>query len=63
VASDRAVVVFTSDDSVQRTGFEMTWDQGSYCQPQTTLTDPHGVITDGTPPGQRYRCATAGLFR
>lgn len=60
VDSDRAVVVFASDESVQGSGFELSWDQGSYCEPQTTLTDPQGTLTDGTPPGHRYRWGTIG---
>ena len=55
VESDRAVVVFASDEAVQGSGFELSWDQGSYCMPQTTLTNPQGTFTDGTPPGLRYR--------
>ena len=55
VQSDRAVVLFTSDEARQGSGFQMSWDQGIYCEPQTTLTNPQGTFKDGTPPGKRYR--------
>lgn len=53
--SDRAVVVFTSDESNQGSGFAITWDQGLYCDPLTTVLAPQGTVSDGAPPGRRYR--------
>ena len=55
VASSRAAVAFLSDGSTQDTGFEMTWDQGIFCDPLTHLYSPTGTFTDGTPVGQHYR--------
>ncbi|CAL8469094.1 g8635 [Coccomyxa elongata] len=55
VPSNRAVVVFTSDQTNQYSGFAMTWDQGNYCQPRTTLVDAQGTVSDGAPAGKRYR--------
>ena len=57
VASSRAAVAFLSDGSNQEAGFEMTWDQGIFCDPLAHLFSPTGTFTDGTPVGQRYRCA------
>ncbi|BDA45146.1 probable procollagen C-endopeptidase enhancer 1 [Coccomyxa sp. Obi] len=55
VPSNRAVVVFTSDQTNQYSGFAVTWDQGNYCQPRTTLVDAQGTVSDGAPAGLRYR--------
>lgn len=53
--SSRAVVVFTSDQTNQLSGFAMTWDRGNYCQSRATLMDAQGTVSDGAPAGQRYR--------
>ena len=53
--SSRAVVAFLSDGANQDNGFEVSWDQGIFCNTMTTVNTSKGFFSDGTPPGQRYR--------
>ena len=55
VPSSRAVVAFLSDGANQNNGFEVSWDQGLFCDPMTTMNTSAGSFSDGTPLGQRYR--------
>lgn len=55
VPAARALVVFTSDEAVQASGFEATWDPGPFCAPSTTLLAVSGTFSDGAPPGVPYR--------
>ena len=55
VPSSRAVVAFLSDGANQDNGFEVSWDQGIFCNTMTVMNTSKGSISDGTPLGQRYR--------
>ncbi|KAK9811342.1 hypothetical protein WJX72_002119 [[Myrmecia] bisecta] len=55
VRSDTAVVEFTSDARVEKSGFALVYGPGPYCSPFVVMSDPQGSVTDGSPDGGSYR--------